>query len=218
MSPPSAGETRSAISAPSHGRLFDNRQMHGDLKVGDWVRSYSMGIWRVWRVLSGFNELRFSLDAPKLSSSRTLVFSHRVVNNSWKRSFSKECAEASLVSRISADEQSRIEDLLESNTQLKKAFDKYRAENSTLDLVVNVSLGQLPGADRERLKAACDLHLGSSTESGLTMDEVLAALRKAGYDECIGKIPTNATVQLVSVDHEVRDHEFLLRYKRLLNF
>ena len=75
---------------------------------------------------------------------------------------------------------------------------------------MNVSLGQLPGSDRERLKTACDLHLGSSIESGLTMDEVLAALRTAGYYECIGKIPTNATVQLISVDHEVRDHEFLI--------
>jgi hypothetical protein len=73
-----------------------------------------MGFWKVWRVLDGFNELRFSLDAPKLPSSRTLVFSHRLVNNSWKRSFSTECAEASLVKRISTDEESRIEELLES--------------------------------------------------------------------------------------------------------
>ena len=202
----------------SGGRLFDNRHMHDGLKVGDWVRSYSMGIWRVWRVLNGFNELRFSLDAPKRPPSRTLVFAHRLVNNSWKRSFSKECAEASLVSRISPDEESIIQGLLESNTQLKKAFEKYRAENSTLNLVVNVSLGQIPGSDREQLRAACDLHLGGSIENGLTMDEVLAALREAGYYECIGKTPIKATVQLISADHEVRDHEFLLRYKRILNF
>ena len=92
LSPPSAGETRSAISAPSDGRLFDNRQMHGDLKVGDWVRSYSMGIRRVWRVLSGFNEMRFSLDAPKLPSSRTLLFSHRLVNNPHGRGRSLKSA------------------------------------------------------------------------------------------------------------------------------
>jgi len=199
-------------------QLIDNRQMRNDLNVGDWVRSYSMGIWRVWRVLSGFNEVRFSLDAPKSRSSRTLVFSHRLVNTSWKRSFSKECAEGSLVSRISQDEESRINEFLESNTQMKKAFDKYSAENSTLDLIVNVGLGQIPGSDRERLRAACDSHLGSSIENGLTMDEVLTGLRDAGYYECIGKIPKSATVQLVSINHEVRDHEFILRYQRVLDF
>ena len=62
------------------------------------------------------------------------------------------------------------------------------------------------------------MHLGGSIENGLTMDEVLAALREAGYYECIGKTPIKATVQLISADHEVRDHEFLLRYKRILNF
>ena len=199
-------------------RPSDNRHVYDGVKAGDWVRSYSMGIWRVWRVLSGFNELRFSLDAPKSQSSRTLVFSHRLVNTSWKKSFSRECAEASLVRRISPEEESRIQELLESHTPLKKAFDKYRAENTTLDLVVNLSLGQIPGSDRERLRAACDLHLGASVENGLPMDEVLAALRNAGYYDCIGKTPTNATVQLISVDHEVRDREFLLRYKRVLDF
>jgi hypothetical protein len=172
----------------------------------------------VWRVLKGFNELRFSLDAPKSPSPRTLVFSHRLVNTSWKRSFSKECAEASLVSRISPDEESKIQELLESNTPLKKAFEKYRTENSALDLIVNIGLGQIPGSDRERLRAACDLHLGTSVDNRLTMDEVLAALRNAGYYDYLGKTPTSATVQLISVDHEVRDHEFLLRYKRVLDF
>jgi hypothetical protein len=192
--------------------------MRDGLKGGDWVRSYSMGLWRVWRVLSGFNELRFSLDAPKASSSRILVFSNRLVNDSWKRSFATECAESSFVSPVSPDDESKIQELLESNAQLKRAFEKYQAENSSLDLVVNVSLGQIPGSDREQLKAACDLHLSDSIENGLTMDEVLAAIRKAGYYECIGKIPKDATVQLVSVNHEVRDREFVLRYKRILNF
>lgn len=74
------------------------------MKVGDWVHSYSMGTWRVWRVLSGFNEMRFSLDTPKSVSRCTLIFSSRLVNTSWKRSFSTECAELSLVRRISADD------------------------------------------------------------------------------------------------------------------
>jgi len=116
------------------------------------------------------------------------------------------------------DEESRVQQLLESNTTLKKAFEKYRAEHSTLDLVEHVRLGELPGSDRERLRAACDLHLGASIQNGLTMDEVLVALRNAGYYDCIDKTPIEARVQLISVDHEVRDHEFLLRYKRVLDF
>lgn len=98
--------------------------MDNGLKVGDWVLSYNMGIWRVWRVLKGFNEFRFSLDKPKIPSPRILVFSHRLVNASWKRSFSKECAEASQIERISRDEESRLQNLLETNILLSEAFEK----------------------------------------------------------------------------------------------
>jgi len=103
-----------------------------------------MGIWRVWRVLTGFNEPRFSLDTPKIPSSRILVFSHRLVNTSWKRSFSKECAGASVIHPVSPEEESKIQELLEPNTPLKKAFEKYCAANSSLDLMVNLSLGGIP--------------------------------------------------------------------------
>jgi len=62
------------------------------------------------------------------------------------------------------------------------------------------------------------MYLGAAIEKGMTMDEVLAVLRDAGYYDCIGQTPASAAIQLVSVDHEVRDREFILRYKRVLNF
>lgn len=192
--------------------------MYETVRVGDWVRSYSMGIWRVGRILSGFSELRFSLEAPKVLSARKLVFSHRLVNASWKRSFSIECAELSLVKRISREEEARIDEMLKSSPPLKKAFAKYQSKNGSVDLAVNVSLGLPPGSDREKLRAACDSHLGASIETGMTIDEVLAALRTAGYYDCIGKTPISATIQLISRGHEVRDGEFILRYNRLLGF
>lgn len=188
------------------------------MKVGDWVHSYSMGIWRVSRLLSGFNELRFSLDAPKFVSPHTLVFSNRLVNRSWKKSFSSEWAELSFVRQISADEESRIQELLQSNASLKKEFEKYQSKNASLDLVVNVGLGQIPNFDRERLGSFCSAALGSSVQDGITMDEVLIALRDGGYHDCIGKTPIAATAQLISAGHEVRDREFVLRYSRVLDF
>jgi hypothetical protein len=192
--------------------------MSETVNIGDWVHSYSMGIWRVSRVLSGFNDLRYSLDTPKTASLRTLVFSHRLVNTSWKRSFSVECADLSLVSPVSQDERSKIQEMLESVPGLEKAFEKYQAAHGSPDLVVNIGLGGLPDGDRERLRTACAGHLGVSAEMGMTMDQVLVALKAAGYYCCIGKMPNSATVQLVSKGHEVQDCEFVLRYNRVLDF
>jgi hypothetical protein len=52
----------------------------------------------------------------------------------------------------------------------------------------------------------------------MTMDAVLAGLRDGGYYDSIGKTPKVATIQLVSVGHEVRDSEFIVRYSRVLDF
>lgn len=188
------------------------------VKAGDWVYSYSIGIWQVSRMLSGFNEIRFSLDEPKRKSRRTLVFSYRLLNSSWKRSFSVEIAELNFVNLLTAEETSRVEEMLESDPKLRKSFGKYQATHTIPDLIVNVALGGLPSGDRDHLREACDAQLGTSPENGKTMDEVLVALTASGYYEYIGKLPTSATVQLVSKGHEVRDGEFVLRYGRVLDF
>lgn len=192
--------------------------MSETVDVGDWVQSYSMGIWRVSRVLSGFCEPRFSLESPKTMSPRTLVFAHRLLNASWKRSFSIEAAERRFVSLIEPEEKSRILAMLESDPALKKAFEKYQVTHGTPDLVVNIGLGELPGGDRKQLRAACEARLGPYAGNGMSMDEALLALSAAGYYNCIGKMPNSATVQLISKGHEVRHNEFVLRYNRVLDF
>jgi hypothetical protein len=57
--------------------------MEETIKIGDWVRSYGSGIWRVHRILE--------LDDFDIQSQsykpRTIVFSSRFVNDSYKRSF-----------------------------------------------------------------------------------------------------------------------------------
>ena len=53
---------------------------------------------------------------------------------------------------------------------------------------------------------------------GIPLDRVLALLTDAGLAQHLGQTPINATLQLVCPDHEVRDHEFVLRDWRVLPF
>jgi hypothetical protein len=111
-----------------------------------------------------------------------------------------------------------IQKLLQSNASLQKAFTSYQARNKSLDLIVNVSLGNIPVQDRQQIKGACASYLGSSTENGITMDQVLSALSNAGFHNYIDKTSTVAKIQLVSVGHELRNRELILRYHRILDF
>ena len=186
----------------------------GDLKRGDWVRPYSKGIWRVSRILTGFNEFRYRLSEPKVPSHRTLVFSNRLVNDAWKRSFASECSNATLVTKLSDDERQRVEELLR-NPRLSTAFDKYESTPKPVDLIVNLRFGPMPQADRERFAHAMEEVLELPMRGGMTLDEVLECIRAAGFEDYSGKVPEVAGVQLVSPGHELRGSDFVMRHYRV---
>jgi hypothetical protein len=189
-----------------------------ELRIGDWVRPHSKGIWRVFRILQGFNEFRYSLDQSKVPSPRILVFSNRLVNNSWKRSFSTEGSALYWVNLVAPEEQRRIDQLLLTDDKLRKAFEKYESVAKPPDLIVNLRFGQFPNSDRERFKVVCGDALAGSIERGLTLDEVLEVVLDAGYKRYMSQNPTLATLQLISLNHELRGPDFVMRRYRFLDF
>ena len=60
------------------------------VKVGDWVTSYTAGIWQVYKIIDDFYELKWNLKEKKEKSKRVMVFSKRLCHNNGKRSFSTE--------------------------------------------------------------------------------------------------------------------------------
>jgi hypothetical protein len=186
--------------------------------VGDWIRPYSKGLWRVSRVLQDFNEFRYRLSETKVRSHRTLIFSNRLVNDSWKRSFASECCDLSWVTAMSNEEQQKIDQLLLSDDKLRKAFEKFEGAPKPIDLIVNLRFGPLPDADRERFKAACSEVLDKPIQRGMTLDEVLECVRTAGYEGCMNENPEMASIQLVSPDHELRGPDFVMRRYRIRTF
>jgi hypothetical protein len=106
-----------------------------NLKVGDWVRSYSQGIWRIERIISDFYEIRYSTSKPKVKSAETQVVLKRLVNNKWKRSFSVESCDLSYLKMMSSEEMITLQNFIHSNEKTMKDFEKYQRN---IDLVMNI--------------------------------------------------------------------------------
>ena len=73
-----------------------------ELKIGDWVRSYSPGIWRIYRILKDYKH------ADPLTGKeafRTTIFSKRFLSKSFKRFFGEQCCDPSFVSKLGSDDQ-----------------------------------------------------------------------------------------------------------------
>ena len=86
---------------PVNRALGIKESMDDNIKVGDWVRSYGSGIWRVHRILE-LNDFDIQSQTNK---PRTVIFSSRFVNDSYKRSFSTEsCDSCLLYTSDAADE------------------------------------------------------------------------------------------------------------------
>lgn len=181
------------------------------IAVGDWIRTHEPGIWQVLRILRVSHELRYSLSEPRRKSKRVIVFSRRIVNAKWCRSFSTACCEQSLCSPLSPDDRQRLDVLLKEDTELRRAFDLYIPE--PIPLIVNVSLG-IP--DPRQLEAFCLGELAPAMATGVTMDQVLSLMEAAGLTQFQQKYPIRATLQMVCRDHELRDGEFVLRDCRVL--
>ena len=190
------------------------------IATGDWLRIPSLwpGIWRVSRVLTGFKEDRWSLDEPLKPSERSIVFCHRIVNETWQRSFSHQSCEISFVRQPSSDDREKLKSLLASDTKLLAAFEKYRTTTKTNDLVANVGFGELSAQQASDFPRLCDEMLAGRIDTGLTMDEVLRLLRENSLDSYKHKFPQQTSLQLTSVNHELLGDRFLYKRYRTLAF
>ncbi len=151
-------------------------------------------------------------------SPRTLFYCHRIVNDSWKRAFSFQCCELSYLKALTPSDLQQVENCLLPDTKLMKSFEKYQATKNTLDLVANLAFGGLNGKGLEEFSGLCNAILADRINGGVTLDDVLALLSSVGLDAHANKHPKQATLQLASINHELRGDEFLFRQYRVLSF
>jgi hypothetical protein len=190
------------------------------IKPGDWVRITPLwpGIWNVYRVLAGFKEDEWSIDEPLKPSKRILVFCHRLVNDSWKRSFAHQSCEVSLVRPADNAEKKRLNALLSSDRKLRKAFEQYQTKQNRIDLVANIGFGGLTKKETANFAKLCDEIFGDRIDAGFTIPQVLGLLREHGLEKNRHELPQQVTLQLTCINHELRSDEFVHKEYRVLPF
>ena len=105
------------------------------LKVGDWVKSYSSGIWQIYRIL----DCKRLNPATGDEQDKTTIFSKRFLSNAYKRSFKEECCDPHFVTRLNSDEKSDLNKFISENPKLYETFLAYEPKN--IDCVYNARIG-----------------------------------------------------------------------------
>lgn len=167
------------------------------IKIGDWVRIQQSGIWRVVRIQP---VLRCDPVSGK-PENQTLVFVHRIANDSFKKSFSASVVDATLVRPLSKARILKIE----KDSNLLEQFELYRPD--PIDAIFNLAC-EKPAKLSKSALAKKFKQKGPMTEFGIIEFCQTLAL-ELGYHEW--------SIQLVSHDHRVDDSNRLLySFKQIL--
>jgi hypothetical protein len=177
--------------------------MEETIKIGDWVRSYGSGIWRVHRILE--------LDDFDIQSQsykpRTIVFSSRFVNDSYKRSFSTESCDLAFVYHLETHEKEELESFIESNPELVAKFDAYKPKS--IDAIYNANIN-IPASG-----SSTDLEETLSTFQELNLEQLCKKLMESKVGSSGAK---GWTAQFVSNNHECCEGKLLYSFSRVLAF
>ena len=177
--------------------------MDAELKIGDWVRSYGSGIWRIHRILE-LCDFEIQTQSNKL---RTVIFSSRFVNDSFKRSFSTECCDSVFVYHLAQEEKEKLHSFIKHNSDLSVKFDAYKQK--TIDAVYNANVN-IPAS-----KDLSELEGNLSKFKSLTLEQLYHKLLESGIGSSGKK---GWTAQFVSKNHECVEGKLVYSFLKVLEF
>jgi hypothetical protein len=172
-----------------------------NLRIGDWVRVSSPGIWRIYRIL---RYKHAAIGGPG-EADQTTVFAKRFVSNSFKRSFSEGCWHPSLVSKLDSKDFERLTGFIEANGRLHELFERY--EPKPLNSVYNARI-RIP-EDRSAAEVAALFDRSQLIRE----TDIKSLLTRLGFDT--ETFPC-WTVQFISEDHRCLDDYIVYRFHRVI--
>ena len=177
--------------------------MDDNIKIGDWVRSYSSGIWRVHRILE-LNDFDIQSQTNK---PRTVIFSSRFVNDSYKRSFSTESCDSAFIYHLDSNEKEELDAFIGSNPELVVKFDAYKPKS--IDAVYNANVN-IPASGSQ-----ADLEEALSSFQELNLEQLYNQLIESKIGSSGAK---GWTAQFVSSNHECFNGKLLYSFSKVLAF
>lgn len=177
--------------------------------VGDWIHSYSPGIWQVFRIIEGVQKARFRLDERKQTRRQPIIFCRRLLDASWSPSFAGETCDPAVVHPLTDDERAKLDDFISKNPDVADQFFAYEPRN--LDCALGLTLSLPEGIGKADLENLVRQAFGDLSDRGLTNDEILHRLAASPIAAWVSQRMINATLRLICKNHELRENEYVFR-------
>ena len=185
--------------------------MKQQIKIGDWVNSYSKGTYRIEKIIEQFyDESSPDLDGNKIGDKENyrLIVSKRLLNSKFKKSISYESCSEYFISNLDSKQISELEKILADNPKLLTELDEYKIP--TRITIYNSDLQIDNGADLQTT-----LKLITFIKNGKTFFEIENEMRRLDILRLKPKNFGNYSFQLFNFNEEVIDKRKIWRDAKL---
>ena len=185
--------------------------MKTEIKIGDWVNSYSKGIYRVEKIIDKFyDESSPILEENKVGDKMkdSTIISKRLLNSKFKKSINYESCSDHFVSHLDKQQMTELQKILADNPKILKELDEYQIP--TLTTVYNSDLKIDNDTDLQTTLQLIDFIKG-----GKTFLEIQNEMKRLDILRLKPKNFGNYKFQLFNFDEEFIDKRKIWRDAKL---
>lgn len=179
-----------------------------NFKIGDWVYSYSKGIFRIEKIVDEyFDESEKSiLGDNKIGAKKEFrtIISKRFLNSNFKKSISYESCSEFYISRIKDEDLTQLNEITEKNQKYLIELDNYEIPTQTS--VYNMELDIEKDDDLKKVHNLIDF-----IKSGRSFLEIENEMEKLDIKKIIPKHFGNYKFQLLNFDNEYQNKKRIWR-------
>ncbi len=194
--------------------IFDKlfkREKSNQLQVGNWVNSYSKGIYRIETIVDQYYDESYpALGENKIGDriKDRIIVTKRFLNSKFKKSFSYESCSETFVSELNKSQYSELQKVIEQNPKLLEEFNDYQIP--TRESIYNMELQIDDEPDLSKVNRLIDF-----IKTGKSFLEIQSEMEQADLLKLKPKYFGNYLFQLINYDDECLNKKKIWRNAKL---
>jgi hypothetical protein len=189
-----------------------NKLTERKLKVGDWVNSYSKGIFRVEKIIERYYDESYSsiLEGNKIGDKfkDRIIVTKRFLDSKMKKSMSYESCSESFITFLSKEKLIELNQIIEQNPKLLAELNEYE-----IPKIIGVYNSELQIETLEELQKVTELL--KFVENGKSFLEIENELKRLDILKLKPKYFGNYNFQLFNFDEEYIEKKKIWREAKL---
>ena len=195
-------------------KLFDKifkKENSNKLQVGDWINSYSKGIYRIENIIEQFYDESYPAIGENKIGDRIkdrIIVSKRFLNSKFKKSISYESCSEFYISNLNENQLLELQQVIEKNPNLLIELDEYKIP--TRKTIYNMDLQIEKESDLTKVNELIEF-----VKKGKTFVEIQLEMERVDIMKLKPKHFGNYLFQLINYDDEFLNRKKIWRNANL---